>query len=52
MNYQGSAMLQRQISPPNPMLKLAEQIREALTMFARNVTESTYIGDLAVAAHQ
>ena len=34
------------------MLKLAEQIREALSMFARNGTEPALIGGLAVVAHQ
>jgi hypothetical protein len=34
------------------MLNLAEQIREALAMFARNRTEPALIGGLAVVAHQ
>lgn len=34
------------------MSNLAEQIREALSMFARNGTEPALIGDLAVVAHQ
>ena len=34
------------------MSKLAEQIREALSMFARNDTEPALIGGLAVVAHQ
>jgi len=34
------------------MLNLAEQIREALAMFARNHTEPALIGGLAVVAHQ
>lgn len=34
------------------MLNLAEQIREALSMFARNSTEAALIGGLAVVAHQ
>lgn len=34
------------------MSNLAEQIREALTMFARNGTEPALIGGLAVVAHQ
>ncbi|WP_161499861.1 hypothetical protein [Rhodoferax sp. TS-BS-61-7] len=34
------------------MSNLAEQIREALLMFARNGTEPALIGGLAVVAHQ
>jgi len=34
------------------MSNLAEQIREALSMFARNFTEPALIGGLAVVAHQ
>ena len=34
------------------MSNLAEQIREALSMFARNCTEPALIGGLAVVAHQ
>ena len=34
------------------MSNLAEQIREALSMFARNSTEPALIGGLAVVAHQ
>jgi hypothetical protein len=34
------------------MSNLAEQIREALSMFARNATEPALIGGLAVVAHQ
>ena len=34
------------------MSNLAEQIREALSMFARNGTEPALIGGLAVVAHQ
>jgi hypothetical protein len=34
------------------MSNLAEQIREALSMFARNNTEPALIGGLAVVAHQ
>lgn len=34
------------------MLNLAEQIREALAMFARNSTEPALIGGLAVVAHR
>ena len=34
------------------MSNLAEQIREALTMFARNGIEPALIGGLAVVAHQ
>ena len=34
------------------MSNLAEQIREALSMFARNKTEPALIGGLAVVAHQ
>ena len=34
------------------MPNLAEQIREALSMFARNDTEPALIGGLAVVAHQ
>ncbi len=39
------------IDPAN-MLNLAEQIREALAMFARNRIEPALIGGLAVVAHQ
>jgi hypothetical protein len=34
------------------MLHLAEQIREALSMFARSGTQPALIGGLAVVAHQ
>ena len=34
------------------MSTLAEQIREALSMFARNGTEPALIGGLAMVAHQ
>ena len=34
------------------MPNLAEQIREALSMFARNGTEPALIGGLAVVAHR
>jgi hypothetical protein len=34
------------------MSNLADQIREALSMFARNGTEPELIGGLAVVAHQ
>jgi hypothetical protein len=34
------------------MSHLAEQIREALSMFARNSTEPALIGGLSVVAHQ
>lgn len=34
------------------MPDLAEQIREALTMFAKNGTQPALIGGLAVVAHQ
>ena len=34
------------------MPNLAEQIREALSMFARNGIEAALIGGLAVVAHQ
>ena len=44
------------IAPPSfpavGMSNLAEQIREALTMFARNGTAPALIGGLAVVAHQ
>jgi hypothetical protein len=39
------------IDPAN-MLNIAEQIREALAMFARNRIEPALIGGLAVVAHQ
>lgn len=48
LEYDAAVPLCEPVDMPN----LAEQIREALSMFARNDTEPALIGGLAVVAHQ
>ncbi|MBK7005758.1 MAG: nucleotidyltransferase family protein [Burkholderiales bacterium] len=51
-NSEAGAMIPHQPIHAVDMSNLAEQIREALNMFARNGTEPALIGGLAVVAHQ
>src|SRR5450830_501478 len=51
-NAKADAMMPASSISDVDMSNLAEQIREALSMFARNDTEPALIGGLAVVAHQ